>query len=78
MSDGWGRLKELRALEQNWDSYGAPALDLECIDKAWHLYCCLPGTEWSFVPCSDGGVQLEQHAGGFDIEVTISPASRRD
>lgn len=69
------KFDELLRLEPNWDSYGAPALDRRCVAKANEIYLRLPGA-WDVVPCSDGGVQIEQHKDGFDIEITVSPATR--
>lgn len=63
----------LRSLQPDWNSHGAPAIDERCIDKAFELWRTLSG-EWQVVPCSDGGVQLEQHRDGFDIEITVSRA----
>jgi len=63
----------LASLQENWDSYGAPPLDKNCIEKARELYATLPDNGWWVVPCSDGGVQIEKHEGGLDIELTISP-----
>lgn len=64
----------LRSLKLNWNSYGAPAIDERCIQKAYELWRQLSG-EWQVVPCNDGGVQLEQHRDGFDIEITVAAAS---
>lgn len=64
----------LRSLKPNWNSYGAPVIDERCIQKAYELWRQLSG-EWQVVPCSDGGVQLEQHRDGFDIEITVSAVS---
>lgn len=63
----------LRKLAPNWDSYGAPAIDERCIEKAFAIWRQLSG-DWQVVPCTDGGVQLEQHRDGFDIEITVSRA----
>ena len=68
------RFAELFILKQNWDSYGAPEIDHRCIAKAEQIYERLTGA-WSIVPCVDGGVQLEQHTDGFDIEITVSRAA---
>lgn len=67
--------KMLRDLKPNWNSYGAPAIDERCIQKAYELWRQLAG-EWQVVPCTDGGVQLEQHRDGFDIEITVSSAEK--
>lgn len=63
-------LREMRNLEANWDSYGAPPINPRAIDQAILMLDSLSGN-WQAVPCSDGGVQLEKHDNGFDIEVTI-------
>jgi hypothetical protein len=67
--------QKLRDLKPGWDSYAAKAIDRRCIEKAFQLWRELPGTDWSAVPCADGGVQLEQHKDGLDIEIRVSPAS---
>jgi hypothetical protein len=63
-------IEALRSLQPNWDSYGAVAIRPEAIAKALDMKQGLSGP-WAVVPCSDGGIQLEQHAGGFDIEIVI-------
>jgi hypothetical protein len=70
-------LNNLRNLEPNWDTYGAPAIAPESIDTAIRLARFLPDhamPEPSVVPTSGGGVQLEWHQGGFDIEVEFLPS----
>jgi hypothetical protein len=64
-------LRQMRHMEPNWDSYGAKPIDPRAVDRAILMLDSLPG-DWHPVPMSDGGVQLELHEGGFDIEVTIS------
>lgn len=65
LRDNWQ--EQLRALPENWDSYKAPPITELAI-----------GTLESFaaVPCNDGGIQLEVHRDGYDIEVCISPAGK--
>ena len=72
------QLAEMRHLFPNWDSYGAKMIDRAAIAKAQELLPTLPPGEWWAVPCSDGSVQLELHAGGFDIEIHISNAHPTD
>lgn len=62
----------LLALEENWDSYGGQAIRREAVDAAIRLRAAV-ATEPSFVPMSNGGVQVEWHRQGFDIELEISP-----
>lgn len=57
-------LDDLRALEPNWDSYGAATISEAALTTA--SYLC-------FVPTVNGGIQIELHAGGMDIEVEIDP-----
>jgi len=54
----------LLALKPNWDSYGAPRTSREAISTIEHF---------ATVPCSDGGIQLEIHRDGFDIEIVVGP-----
>lgn len=71
-------LASFRHLPPNWDSYGAPMIDRYAITKAQWLLVALrtlvPPVRWTAVPCPDGGVQLEHHAGGIDIEIRVSNA----
>jgi hypothetical protein len=57
----------LQSLDPDWNSYGAKpisGLAIATIDK------------FATVPCSDGGIQLEVHRDGFDIEIMIGPDGR--
>ncbi len=57
----------LSTLQQDWDSYGAGPLSplaLAVADAFW------------VVPGADGGVQLELHAGGMEIEISVNPAGQ--
>lgn len=51
------------AAEDNWDSYGGKATTQAAIRTAGYL-CS--------VPTSQGGLQIELHAGGADIEIEIA------
>jgi hypothetical protein len=57
----------LRALEQGWDSYSAPPISHAAIDTLEHF---------ATVPMNDGGIQLEVHRDGFDIEIAIAPSGK--
>lgn len=63
-------LRQMCFLEPNWDSYGAARIEPRAIERAIILLDSLAG-DWTPVPMSDGGVQLERHDEGFDIEITI-------
>jgi hypothetical protein len=58
---------KLRALKPGWDSYGAPPISPDAIAsaRAW-----LAGVQ--IVPTSHGGVQLEWHRHGVEVEVEFS------
>lgn len=57
-------LSEFRSLVKGWDSYdGSPITD-KAIRTAELTF---------FVPTSDGGVQIELHADGWEIEIEIGP-----
>ena len=67
------QLDAMAALKENWDSYGGKPISPVAIEWAKAvLYRLGPG--WIPVPCSDGGVQLEWHAEGVDMEMTIAVA----
>lgn len=70
------QLAWMRHLPANWDSYGACMIDRGAINKAQEILAALLNREqWVAVPCHDGSVQLELHADGYDIEITVSNAS---
>jgi len=56
-----------RLTQPNWDSYGSQPISPAAIDAAAKFL----GYRWQAVPCPDGGVQLERHDSGYDIEVTF-------
>ena len=62
LRDDWQ--KTLSGLPYNWDSYrGVPTTH-----DALHS---LGG--FAVVPCSDGGLQLEVHKNGYDLEIYVGP-----
>jgi hypothetical protein len=62
----------LQLLRRDWDSYGAPPIHLGAIARAKQLLEVLPDWHWQVVPARDGGVQLESHERGYDVEIYIS------
>lgn len=68
---------ELLRLPQGWDSYGAHAIDPRHVEAAGKVLDLLMQDNTpipSVVPTNRGGVQLEWHRSGIDIEVeTLSP-----
>jgi hypothetical protein len=68
------QLDDMLHLKPNWDSYGAKQIDIDCIRAAKEILRPLNG-RWQAVPMSNGGVQLEKHSDGIDIEITICRAT---
>lgn len=67
------RLTELLELPQGWDSYGASTIDPKAVDAASRLLDVLDHDP-AVIPCNHGGVQLEWHRDGLELEVEISAA----
>ena len=57
----------LSALEPGWDSYRAVPITSEALATVGRI---------AVVPCGNGGVQLEIHRDGLDIEIEIGPDGR--
>jgi hypothetical protein len=68
-------LDDIANLPENWDSYGAKPIGADVIAKVKATFPVLPPGWWDCVPCSSGGIQLEQHADGWDIEISIERAT---
>ena len=69
----------LRKLKDNWDGNGSGAPSIAAIWAAEDLYELLPGDGWHVVPIGgEGGVQIERHANGLDIEISITPATQKE
>jgi hypothetical protein len=68
---------ELSGLPENWDSYGARRVAVGAVVAAIDLllrvmpYAAPPP---QVVPMSTGGIQLEWHTGGIDVEVAVRPS----
>jgi len=72
------RLAALAQLERGWDGAEAPAIsETALIGAQWFLRVAMkPSTiPPNVVPTAAGGVQLEWHAKGFDVEVELGPGS---
>lgn len=70
---GYPALVEIAKLESNWDSYDGLPIDDRCLEHAFAIMRMMPHW-WTPVPCSDGSMQLERHAGGMDFTLSISTA----
>lgn len=71
------RVESLLNLPENWDGYGAPRVNWECVMAAFSLI--LPPNVIhetpapQFVPTNQGGIQVEWHLDGYDLEVIFDP-----
>src|SRR2546427_9995094 len=69
-------IAELTALPPNWDSYGARAINRHIVNASLNLLVSIMRDSTpppSAVPTAQGGVQLEWHARGIDLEITLNP-----
>ena len=57
-------LREFGEMENGWDGRGSIAPSIEAIRTTACLTAC---------PLGDGGIQIELHAGGVDLEINIGP-----
>jgi hypothetical protein len=65
LKDDW--MAGLRQLQPNWNSYRGRPITEEAITALANFYV---------IPTSYGGVQLEVHQDGFDVEIVIDPSGR--
>jgi hypothetical protein len=63
------KLDNLRALKDDWDNDGAVAPTEDALQLAEHIL----NTPGQAVPLTNGGVQIEWHIGGADVEIVITP-----
>jgi len=61
LGDDWKAL--VSSLGDNWDGYGGKPITAEAIASLQGLYV---------VPCPTGGLVLETHQDGFDLEIEIA------
>jgi hypothetical protein len=69
-------VEDVLALPDGWDSYGAPRVNRTTLQEAVQvLYSTaqMATPTPALVPTSRGGLQLEWHAHGMDIEVYLTP-----
>lgn len=59
------RFLALLDLKKNWNSYGAPPIDVETAIAADMFL----NKHVNIVPTAKGGIQLEWHVNGLDIEI---------
>lgn len=73
-------LDELGDLDSGWDGEGAPTIANETVRSALIFLAGSMQTTTavpSVVPTPSGGVQLEWHRGGLDIEIEFEPQDQR-
>lgn len=67
------------ALPPNWNSYGAPPIQQDTIFAAIHLLRQIVSSDTpqpAVVPTTRGGVQVEWHQGGIDLEIKVISSQR--
>jgi hypothetical protein len=70
---------ELGNLQENWDSYGGRPIDPQCAQVAVKLLLSIMDEDTprpAVVPTNRGGIQLEWHCNGIDLEVAVQSPSR--
>ncbi|MGH8589599.1 MAG: hypothetical protein ACREXX_09795 [Gammaproteobacteria bacterium] len=70
------RLQHLSRLGDNWDSYGGRPLTDKAILTALSVIArllCDESVPPAIVPTSEGGVQLEWHREGDELEIRVTP-----
>lgn len=73
------RVADLLILPENWDSYGAKQVNVELAVSALNLLTQImrDGTPVpSIVPTNSGGIQLEWHRNGVDLEIEVISARK--
>lgn len=72
-------INSLLTLEEDWDSYGASPVKLEFASTAIDLLQSVmhPNTPPpAIVPTAIGGIQIEWHTNGMDLEIEVESTSR--
>lgn len=70
-------LNVLLNIPPNWDGHGAHPVQLKAASMALHLLSQFMSDDRSFpaiIPTNNGGLQLEWHRRGIDLEVRIEPS----
>jgi hypothetical protein len=76
--DALEKLRRLAALEPNWDSYGACPISgavVMVVEDLLDVVALPKAPEPAVVPTPEGGVQLEWHIRGLDLEVEVAPSA---
>ncbi len=73
------KIGQIGELEENWDSYGARRIDPRCAEATTNLLLSVLNSDTPkpfVVPTSRGGIQLEWHRAGVDLEVEVESPAR--
>ena len=72
------RLGRFLSLGENWNGYGENAITAQAVVRTMNLLTrvAMDGPEPAVVPMSDGGIQIEWHYGGTEIEVEVPSDGR--
>jgi len=74
-----GRIGRLLELPSNWDSYGARPVSRDFLRYALEVLRVImrPGTPLpALIPTSLGGIQIEWHTRGIDLEIRVQSTSQ--
>ena len=69
-------LRGFATLPEGWDSYGAKSIERHAIDSAIELLRRMiqhDTPQPAVVPTNRGGIQIEWHTRGVDLEIEITP-----
>lgn len=73
------KLSELLELPENWNGYGARAVDPRVVPTVLNLLVEILATGDppfpDLIPTVDGGVQMEWHTEALDFEIEVSPTN---
>jgi hypothetical protein len=70
-------LRRILNLPANWDSYGAPPIQGELVEPVLQFLDSVMSDSMpvpAIVPTSSGGIQLEWHTRGVDLEIEFTPS----
>jgi hypothetical protein len=72
------RLGQYLSYSENWNGYGEKAITGQAVARTVNLLTqlAMEGPEPVVVPMSDGGIQIEWHCGGTEIEIEVPPDDR--
>jgi hypothetical protein len=72
-------LSKILALEEGWDSYGAPRIEPGVVESAARFLATLTSIgapKPSICPTAHGGVQIEWHHSGKDLEIEFLASTK--